>query len=748
MKFRCVKQHDATDCAAACLATICLCYNKYITITKLRDIAGTDIQGTTVKGTIMAAEQLGFITKAIRISNENFTEKYTLPAIAHLITKEGLTHFVVIFKVTSKYVIYADPAKGKVKQKLEDFFQLFDGIVILIAPSNEFKPEKSKKSMADKFIKLLIPQKKLFASAILSSVILTIFGIVSSFFNKILVDEILPYNLKNQLTIFCIAFILIALIQIGISATRQQMLLYLSQKINIPLLTGYFKHIFSLPLKFFATRKTGDILTRFSDAFTITSVFSGITLSLAIDLVLAIASAIMLYLMNSTLFAVVVALTLISAILVYIFKHPYKKINLRKMEQEALLNSQVIDNLRGIETVKSMANEQESLDKIEQKYIASLRISFQEGVLQNAQSSISGVISSVGNMIIMGLGAFMVMNNNITLGALMTFSTLSGYFMSPIGRLINLQLSVQEASIAMRRLSEILEVEPEQNDDSIRSKPEHIDGDIEIENVTFRYGARSPVLKNISLKIPKGKKVALVGESGSGKTTLSKLVMGLWKVEDGKIKIGGYDIDEIDLKTLRETIAYVPQNVELFSDTISNNIKLGKKAATYEQIREACRNAGCDEFIERLPGRYDTFLQEAGADLSGGERQRIALARAFIKEPEILLLDEATSNLDFLSEAKIYDTLFHKMMNTTMLIVAHRLSTIRKCDVIFVLDKGQIVESGSHNDLLAKHGAYYRLWASQVGIDVPAGNEAAAAKILPTTEEISSNGENVDECTY
>ncbi|HEX2937726.1 MAG TPA: ATP-binding cassette domain-containing protein [Ruminiclostridium sp.] len=203
-------------------------------------------------------------------------------------------------------------------------------------------------------------------------------------------------------------------------------------------------------------------------------------------------------------------------------------------------------------------------------------------------------------------------------------------------------------------------------------------------------------MNSVSFTIPKGKKAALVGESGSGKTTLSKLIMGLWQAETGKITIDGYNIDEIDISSLRENIAYVPQNVELFSDTIANNIKYGNKTATYDQIRDACRDAGCDSFIDRLPGRYSTFLQEAGADLSGGERQRLALARAFVKEPQILLLDEATSNLDFVSEAKIYDTLFRKMKNTTMLIVAHRLSTIRKCDIIYVMDKGKIAESGSH----------------------------------------------------
>ena len=288
--------------------------------------------------------------------------------------------------------------------------------------------------------------------------------------------------------------------------------------------------------------------------------------------------------------------------------------------------------------------------------------------------------------------------------------------MDPIGRLISLQLSIQEASISLKRISEIYEVEKEQDEDDFEKvKIEKIDGDIELNNVTFRYGSRSPVLKDVSIKIPKGKKVALVGESGSGKTTISKLILKYYTPEDGKININGYNIEELDLYSLRQNISYVPQNVELFSGTIKDNITLGRPNASYGEIKAACENSGCSEFIERLPGKYGTFLEEAGGGLSGGEKQRLALARALIKKPKFMILDEATSNLDFISEAKIFNTLFKKGRNITMLIIAHRLSTIRDCDIIYVMDKGRVVEVGDHESLLRKKGYYYRLYISQVG---------------------------------
>lgn len=712
-----VKQHDITDCAASCIATVCMYYKKEITITKLRDILGTDIKGTTLLGLEDGAKKLGFDTRAIRVDKEGFKQKFTLPAIAHVITKEGLSHFVIVHKIKKEEVIILDPAKGKEKKKIDEFFKIFDGVLLLLIPNNEFNPGKIKgQGILSKFIQLLLPQKSLFIYSIVVSAILTVLGIASAFFNKILMDEILPYNLKNQLNIFVIGFLLLAITQIGLGAIRQHMLLYLSQKIDIPLLLGYFKHIYKLPMKFFASRKVGDILTRFSDAFTIKNILTSVSLSLIMDIVLATVSASILYVMNQKLFVVILVLTIVSAALIYIFKGPYKKINLEQMEAGARLNSQIIESLKGIETIKVHAAEENSIEKLELEYIRNLKIAFKEGVLSNIQGSISGAVSSVGNLILMYIGAMMIMKGDITLGSLMAFSTLSGYFMDPIGRLIGLQLSIQEASISLKRISEIYEVEKEQDETEVEKiKLEKIDGDIELNNITFRYGSRSPVLNDVSIKIPKGKKVALVGESGSGKTTISKLLLKYYTPEEGKINVNDYNIEELDLYNLRENIAYVPQNVELFSGSIKENITLGKTNASYEEIKSACENAGCREFIEKLPGKYGTFLEEAGGGLSGGEKQRIALARALIKKPSFLILDEATSNLDFISEAKIFDTLFKKGRNITMLMIAHRLSTIRSCDIIYVMDKGKIVEEGNHESLLKKKGYYYKLYVSQVG---------------------------------
>lgn len=715
-KYKCVKQHDITDCGAACIATVCLQYKKEMTITKLRDMSGTDIKGATALGIVETLNKLGFDAKVGRVTNDIFDTKFTLPCIARVITKEGLTHFVVIHKIYKNSLLVADPAVGLHKIKKEAFFNDFDGYIILCAPTNEFIADKIKtKGIFGRFIKLLFAQKKLFVLAVIGSIILTVLGIASSFFSKILMDEILPYNLKNQLLIFCIGFGIIGIFNILLSAARQHLLLHLSIKIDLPLMLGYFNHIFALPMYFFGTRRTGDILTRFSDAGTIKNIFSSIILSLIIDILLTIVSGIILFFMNKILFAIIAIITLINAILVYAFKKPYKTLNTENMEKQAALNSQIIDSLKGIETVKSFGVEDETMDKLESRYISAIRTGYKTSVLGNVQGTLSGFFGNIGNIVLMGIATLLVMNGEITLGSMMAFMSLSSYFMDPIGRLVGLQMQIQEANIAMKRMSELYEIEEEQADNENLLGDFDLNGDIEIENITFRYGSRQPVLKNVSLTVKQGEKVAIVGESGGGKTTLAKLILGLWTPEEGNIRINGFNIEEVNKKLLRRDIAYVPQNVELFSGTIEENIKLGKRDATYEEIKTACKKAGCADFIEKLPAKYSTYLEEAGANLSGGERQRLALARAIIKKPKILILDEATSNLDFISEAQIYETLNN--LDCTTIIVAHRLSTIRKSDKIYVVDKNEIAEAGTFNELINKDGIFHKIWNSQIGED-------------------------------
>ena len=576
MRYTYVRQHDTTDCAAACLAMVCLHYKKEITITRLRDMMGTDLKGTNLTGMEKAAQELGFSTAAVRVDRENFLSEFTTPCIAQVITDEGLAHFVTVFKKTTikddgerrrhmlrqeeerkkcadegkkfkcrDYVIIGDPAKELKKISLDEFYKNFTGVLLLLTPTSEFKAGKQKQgSMVKRFLDLLWPQKKLFFYAILSSVIMTVLGIASSMYNKILMDEILPYGLKSLLVAVILVFSIVSVTSALISMVRQWVLIYLSIKVDIPLMLGYFGHIFHLPMKFFATRKTGDITTRYSDANTIKSIFTSIALSLVMDSSMAISTGIILFRMNAMLVSISLVMALVSILLVLVFKQPYKRINEETMIQSAALNSQMIESLRGIETIKCNACEERELEALEREYIKSLKISLRSSKISTSQSLISSVIMTVLNMVTTYVGITQVLNGQLTLGGYMAFSTLSGYFTSPVSELISMQMSIQEASISMKRLTEIMDYESEQDDDREYTEMESMEGDIEFKDVTFRYGNRTPALDHISFTIPQGKKVALVGSSGSGKSTITKLLLKYYEPESGTISVNGVDLDE------------------------------------------------------------------------------------------------------------------------------------------------------------------------------------------------------------
>ena len=556
MRYTYVRQHDTTDCAAACLAMVCLHYKKEVTITRLRDMMGTDLKGTNLVGLQKAANELGFTTAAVRVDRENFLSDFSLPCIAQVITDQGLAHFVVVFKKTTikddgarrkhmlqdaesrkeeeekgkkhkckDYVIIGDPGTELKKISLDEFYKNFTGVLLLLNPTSEFKGGKIEKGgMMKRYINLLLPQKKLFFYAILSSIITTILGIASSMFNKILMDEVLPYGLNSLLVTLILVFSVVSITSTLIGFVRQWVLIHLSIKIDIPLMLGYFGHIFNLPMKFFATRKTGDITTRYSDANTIKSIFTSIALSLVMDISMAVITGIILFRMNAMLFSISLFMALVSILLVLVYKQPYKKINEESMAQSAALNSQMIESLRGIETVKCNANEQTELDNLEREYMKSLKISLRSSRISTTQGLISSFISTGFSMLTTYVGITQVLNGEMTLGGFMAFSTLSGYFTSPLSNLIGLQMQIQEASISMKRLTEIMDYpsEYETAEGVEQSELDKVEGDIEFKDVTFRYGNRAPALDHISFTIPAGKKVALVGGSGSGKSAYAE----------------------------------------------------------------------------------------------------------------------------------------------------------------------------------------------------------------------------------
>lgn len=715
MNFYCVKQHDMTDCAAACLATVSKQYGLQLPISKIREIAGTDKMGTNALGMVKAAEELGFAAKCVKGDQNAFFSEFPLPAIAHVVIDKKLLHYVVIHKITSKEIIIADPAEGIVNYSHEDFFNIWTGILIILVPTVKFQPRNEKKGTLSRFFGLIFPQKRLLINIFLSSIVLTAFGILASFYFRVIMDDIVPNSLNKTLHIISIGVIALYIFKLLLEFFRNHLMLYLSQKIDIPLILGYYQHVLGLPMSFFGTRRVGEIISRFMDASKIREAISGATLTIMIDTIMALIGGIVLYIQNSFLFFIAVIMLILYGIVVFLYNKPIKKINEKLMEENSQVTSYLVETLNGIETVKSFNAERKTQYETERQFIKFLKSIFRGGFLSNSQRTLTSAIAIIGEVVILWVGTVNILNGNMTVGELITFNALLAYFLDPIKNLINLQPLMQTAIVAADRLSEILElsIENEENEES-HLKEINLTQNIKIHDLDFRYGTRQLVLEDINIDIAAGERIAFVGESGSGKTTLVKLLMRFYEFEKGEIVFGNYNIKDINRNYLRSKIAYISQEIFLFSGTIRENLTLGNEYASFEDIVEACCLSKANEFIEKLPLRYETLLDENGANLSGGQKQRLAIARALLKKPDILIMDEATSNLDSITEKSIENTINSLSREITTIIIAHRLSTIMRCDKIYVFDKGSIIESGSHRTLMNQAGTYYNLWKEQI----------------------------------
>ena len=715
MRYYCVKQHDITDCGAACIVTISKQYGLNLSISKVREAAGTDKQGTNAVGLIKAAEQLGFSAKGVRGNQDAFFSGFPTPAIAHVVVNGGLQHYVVVHKVTKDKVLIADPANGLVKYKPDDFFKIWTGVLIILVPTSEFQKGNENKGVMSRFFSLLIPQKRLLVNIFFSSLIITVLGILASFYFRFIMDDIVPNSTRKNLITLSVGVIVLYIFKAVLEAFRNHLMLHLGQRLDIPLILGYYEHVLGLPMNFFGTRKVGEIVSRFTDASKIRDAISNATLTIMIDSLMAVVGGAVLFSQNHTLFLIALFVAVIYGAIVLSFNKPVKKNNQTQMEDSAQVTSCLVETLNGIETVKAFRAEDKAKAKTEKLFKKLLKSVFKGGMIINVQHALTGIVSTVGGTIIIWVGVVNVLNGKMTLGSLITFNALLAYFLEPVKNLINLQPMMQTAIVAAERLSEIFDLELEKlQDEKRRLAPKSLNMPIRIENLYFRYGTRQLVLRDINMTINAGEKIALVGESGSGKTTLSKLLMSFYPWEKGNIFIGNYNLKDIDLEALRNRIACISQNVFLFNGTIRENLALSKEDATIEEIVEVCRLCKADEFIERLPLKYETVLEENGANLSGGQKQRLAIARALLKKPDILIMDEATSNLDSVTEKAIEKTISELSKNITTIIIAHRLSTIMRCDRIFVMEKGSIIEDGTHSELLSRRGRYYDLWRDQL----------------------------------
>lgn len=717
MKYYCVKQNSFSDCGPAAIATIVKQYGYHLSIDKIRNLTGTDKQGTTLFGMRKALKDIGFSAKVVRCTDISSVLSCSVPCIAHMTNSHNGNHYVVIHKVTKKTVIIADPNKGIIKLHLKDFLNssidysyYWSKILIVISPTDKLKNVVNDKHILISFFKLIKPHKKLISIILIASGLYTLLGVFGAFYYKILIDYILPGQLETTLIAISIGVIFLNVFKVLLDFIRNNLLLYLSQKLDISILFGYYEHVVALPMQFFASRKIGEIISRFYDASKVREAISGAALTVCIDIMMVLAGGVILFLESQLLFFIAFIIVILYAVIVIVFDPKFKKYNEQVMENDAQLNSYFIEVLNGIQTVKSFSAYEKVNFECESKFIYFLKSILNLGKIRNSQNALKTFVELVGGVVILWVGAISVLNSSMTIGELITFSSLLVYFLEPIKNLINLQPQIKTATVAAERLVSIINLDEEVDDSEIKKEaPKKLNKDIVFNDVNFRYGGRRLILEDISIKIKGCSNVAIVGESGTGKSTLSKLLLRLYKPENGKIEIGNLNIEDIQLDYLRKKISYVTQDIFLFSGTIYENLTLGVEKCDLEKVIMMSKISKIHDFIDELPYRYETKIDENGMNLSGGQKQRLALTRALLKEPDILILDEATSNLDFINENDIIEAINMYCNDVTVIFITHRLNTVKNCDMIYVMDSGKIVESGSHLELINNKGKYYDL---------------------------------------
>ena len=527
-------------------------------------------------------------------------------------------------------------------------------------------------------------------------------------------DEVLPSKGEFSLHILSLGMVFLTLFQVGLGVIRGQMLLHFSLKTSMALNFSYLKHVLSLPLKFFDTRKVGEILSRLGDGAKVRGILSNAALSVVMDVLMMIVAGAFLLAENPLLFLVAVAAVPLSTIVLWSFARFFRENYRTAMAQEAESQSFLVETLNGIATVKGLNAVPMVFQEVEKRIMKGTKTGYRGAVMGNIQGVMVGLIDGWGGNILFWVGSYFILKDRMTLGALMSFNALLGYFLGPLKRLLGLQTAFQEALVAADRLGEVMELEPEVIDDQTYLKPASFKGHFIANSINFRYGSKRLVLEDLNFTIEPGTKVAFVGPSGCGKSTLIKLLLKFYSPESGEILLDEQNMLDLDTPHLRSRIGYVPQEVFLFSGSVRENLSIHKPDASFEEMVEAAKRAQAHKFITELPERYDTVLAERGSSLSGGERQRLALARALLGKPDILVFDEATSNLDVITEKAAHETI-RDLANEglTTILVAHRLATVVSCDKIFVMEKGKIIEEGNHFELVKRGGAYTKLWEYQ-----------------------------------
>jgi len=701
MRYQSVQQSNEEDCGAACLATVAKHYNKTFVQNRLRETVGTGKQGTTLLGLRRGAEALGFNARSVKASTTILQRmsEVTLPAIIHW---KGY-HYVVLYgKKRGKYIV-ADPAVGiRYLEEQELVAGWTDGMMLLLEPdAARFSQQTEDKVHGiGRFFKRVSPYRGILFESLLINLVLGGLSLTSPFLIQILTDDVLIRGDSHLLRGVAIAIIVMTLVSSALSVVQANLITQFAQRLELGLVMEFGRKILRLPLSYYEARRSGEIISRLQDIQQINQLVSQSVITLPSQFFIALISLGLMVFYSWKLVIIVLLLAVVSTITTFIFLPALQQKIRSIMVLDAENQGVLVETFKGALTLKTTAAQQQFWEELQSRFSRLARLVYDTAQIGIINGTFSSLVSGIGGVVLLWFGSSLVIGRELSIGQLLAFNSMSGSFLGFIGAVIGFVDEFTQVKTATQRLSEVIDTTSESDESDNKAFVEiRDDADITVTDLAFHHTGRVDLLDDFSLMIPGGKTTAIIGRSGCGKSSLVKLVAGLYPYQSGNIRIGIFNLEDLALDCLRQQVVLVPQEPHFWSRSIIENFRLGAPAITFEQIVYACQVAGADEFISRLPDKYQTVLGEFGANLSGGQRQRLAVARAIVNNPSILILDESTAGLDPISEAEMLDQLLAARQGKTTLMISHRPRVIERADWVVFLEQGSVKLQGTPEDL-------------------------------------------------
>jgi ATP-binding cassette, subfamily B, bacterial len=701
-----VQQLEVSDCGAACLAMNLAYHGRSVSPEEIRRATRTSRDGVSALSIVEAARAYGMEPRAVRVE---------LDGLKHLergsILHWEFNHFVVLDRITRAGIDILDPAVGRRRIPMDRFSESFTGVAILLKPGASFSKEKRSKRGTWRYLRPLLARSGLLSKVGVTSLLIQLFALATPILMGVIIDRVIPTGDRSLLLAIMVGLTGMVLFHLLSTFLRGHLLVALRTHLDVSITTGFISHLVKLPYQFFLQRSTGDLMARLNSNATVREILTSGAMSTLLDGTLVSLYLLLIFAQSFAMGLVVVILAgLQIAILLFGYK-PIQRVMAESLQAQARSQGYLAQMITGIETLKSVGAESRSVGQWTDLFVDEINASIVRGRLNALIETLTSSLRMASPLVVLSIGVIAVMNNDMSLGTMLALSALATGFLTPLSNLVAVGMQLQVLSSYMDRINDVLDTSPEQDPADVEPAGE-LEGHIALERVTFSYGENAPeVVKDVSLDIPRGRSIAIVGESGSGKSTLAHLILGLYRPTAGRVLYDGRDLAKLEATSVRIQLGIVPQSSFLFGTTIRANIALTYPEASLDEVERAARLAAIHDDIMAMPLNYETVLSDGGASLSGGQRQRIALARALVHDPAILLLDEATSSLDSVTEARIYANL--EELDCTRIVIAHRISTIARADLILVMDGGVFVEQGTHDQLMAAKGRYFELASSQ-----------------------------------